>query len=201
MADDGGEKRVPSEDGLDEDLLKDEHLGEGLEEESDDLPRPDPRIEAAEKRVRDLQARADRAEALAKELQRAEMSEAERIKAELEDKAQESAQWEAAYAQLFFTGERDRVAEEVGIPRKLRNFIPISRDVDEMKAQAETLAEELKKISASAKPAEEEAERDNIPFVPSGTPQRAQEEEADVKKLLSEGKFREAIERKLGRKR
>ncbi len=206
MAEDNGTPQVPSEEEGFEELAggdPQETLNQG---ESGGVSQPDVeglqrQLELERKRAKENQARADRADAQLKAKQREEMSEVERLKAELED----AKAFEPLYYQMFLENEKNRLAGKVGLPPELLPFVPTNdvRSEEELEEKLATFAEAIKKIAPTQGASSEPTDPgEGLPFVASGTPQQVQSDEADIKELLARGDTLGAIRKKLfGRKK
>ncbi|MHB9019366.1 MAG: hypothetical protein ACYC3G_00610 [Minisyncoccota bacterium] len=201
MAEERETSQVPSEDGTFGEMPNGVPPENQTEEESENVSQPntDPKIAQYEKRMRDLQSRADRAEKLLKDRERAEMSEVERLRAELEDARTEKDSWQDAYAHAYFEKTRDQYCAEAGLPKPLWNLIPAAGSEEELAAVVQTLAAEIQKATEPG-PQTEQAQQpgERLPFVPSGTPQQTAEREALVAELLGKRQWRDALRLKLG---
>lgn len=132
----------------------------------------DERITRLEQRIRDLQSKADRAEAELKRRERAEMDEVERLKAEIADLEAERAQAESLASHWYFENLKRELAAEFGIKPKLAKFIT-GFDETELRKNArelaELIAEEGEKKAIKQAEEEERRQKEAAPTVPGGS--------------------------------
>lgn len=178
-----GNDKVQSEEVVEENLTEGEGSATTDKSESAGVSDVVSREEFSrlEKQMREHQARADRAEARQKELERRDMSEVERLIAENQELQEQNRSYEVAYAQLSMEQKRNEMVLQAGLPAEAIKNVPISYDESEMRQAVDNLSKLLKATEAG-KPA---------PLVAGGTPPA--EPSVDALKAAREAKDPDAM--------